>query len=119
MIIEWIKKHKGTPLFKFIILILVLIFLKLGITVHNAINGTNDKKDNAQEKSVIEQIISPEDENGNKITIFDIKIGWSNIIMLSACVVALIVIEKKKDKGTEEQITVHHNPIDYDNRDEE
>lgn len=115
MIFEWLKKNKGTPLFKFAVMLLILFLLRIGIVIYDIAAGDTDETDKSNSKSVVSELFK-KDENGEDEPLFDIHIGWSNIILLAACGIALVIIEKKKDKGSEEQPTVY---INKNNEDEE
>ena len=113
MIFEWLKKNKGTPFFKFIVMLLIIFLFRIGVVIYDV---ATDNTDNSNFKSIISELFNQKDENREDEPLFDIHIGWSNIILLAACGIALVIIEKKKDKGSEEQPTVY---ISKNNEDEE
>lgn len=115
MIFEWLKKNKGTPFFKFVVMLLILFLLRIGMVIYDTA-AVVDETDSSESKNIVSELFNQKDEDGEDEPLFDIHIGWSNIILLAACGIALVIIEKKKDKGSEEQPTVY---INKNNEDEE
>lgn len=106
MIKEWIKSNKKKPIFKFVVLIFLIIFIRIGITTIDMI-GNGGMEDTTEENTSFFENLFTEDEEGNKKPIFDIHIGWGNIVIFSGLAIALAVIERRKDKSNEEQPMIH------------
>lgn len=122
MLFDWLKRNKGTPLFKVIVLLLILFVLRVGFVIFNNINSNNvDNTSGERENTnVIERILNPpENEDGEKEPLFDIHIGWSNVVVFTGLAIALAVIERRKDKSTEEQPMMKRKSENNDNDDEE
>lgn len=119
MIFEWLKKNKGTPLFKVIVLLLILFVLRIGFVFFNS-NNVDDTSSESKNTNVIERILSPpENDDGEKEPLFDIHIGWSNVVIFTGLAIALAVIERRKDKSTEEQPMMKRKSDNDDDNDEE
>lgn len=131
MILEWLKRNKGTPLFKLAVFLIVLFLIRLGFVIYNDITNDdvnvtsyNSASDNSasededeENKSVWEQILHPENEEGEEEPLFDIHIGWSNIVIFAGLAIALAIIERRKNMSVEHQQTIKHRS-EYDNDDE-
>lgn len=105
MMFEWIKNNKNKKGFQIAVLLLILLVARIFVAVSRTAEPSASADSNT---SLIEQIFtSVEDEEGNKKPLFDIHIGWGNIVVFAGLAVALIIIERKKDKSNEEQPTIH------------
>lgn len=104
MVWEWLKKNKGSPAFKFVILILVLFIIRVSLLAFDLVNNKQDtEQSNTDYQS--EQVQSDSDSEDNKsiLSYFDIHIGWSNIVVFLGLAAALAIIERRKDKSNEQQ----------------
>ena len=94
-----------------------MFLIRLGFVIYNDI--TNDdvnvtsynsasEDEDEENKSVWEQILHPENEEGEEEPLFDIHIGWSNIVIFAGLAIALAIIERRKTMSVEHQHTKNH-----------
>lgn len=125
MILEWLKKNKGTPLFKLVVILLILFLLRFGLVIYNKITNDDVKSasytaasEDEESRSVWEQILHPENEDGEEEPLFDIHIGWSNIVIFAGLAIALAVIERRKNMSVEHQQTIKYRSEDNDDKED-
>lgn len=125
MILEWLKKNKGTPLFKLVVILLILFLLRFGLVIYNKITNNdevnttsyNAASEDKESRSVWEQILHPENEDGEE-PLFDIHIGWSNIVVFAGLAIALAIIERRKNMSVEHQQTIKYRSEDNDDKED-
>lgn len=91
---QWLKSKKGTPIFKYLVLILVLLALGVGTTVYKDYYNIPDSSSKEE---------TSQSSDNDKSFFEEIHIGWSNIIIFAGLAIVLAVIERKKDKSNESQ----------------
>lgn len=110
----FIKRYKGTPAFKFIILLLIIFIINAVIWVGNVFQKINEEPEPPKTiGEVIERFFDSVDETTpekDEQQPIKIKIGWGNIIAMTGLLIALGIVKRRQNIGRsgEQHTSMYH-----------